>query len=55
MAYGEPCASRGARTVREGASTRRLPHDLYNTSDTRAEAKRVKAEEVQLKPQRHDY
>ena len=33
--YGEPCASRGARTVREGASTRRLPHDLYNTSDTR--------------------
>ena len=26
-AYGEPCASRGARTVREGASTRRLPHD----------------------------
>ena len=35
MAYGEPCASRGARTVREGASTRRLPHDLYNTSDTR--------------------
>ena len=25
--YGEPCASRGARTVREGASTRRLPHD----------------------------
>ena len=34
-AYGEPCASRGARTVREGASTRRLPHDLYNTSDTR--------------------
>jgi len=35
MAYGEPCASRGARTVREGASTRRLPHDLYHTSDTR--------------------
>ena len=34
-AYGEPCASRGARTVREGASKRRLPHDLYNTSDTR--------------------
>ena len=34
-AYGEPCALRGARTVREGASTRRLPHDLYNTSDTR--------------------
>lgn len=28
MAYGEPCASRGARTVREGASTRRLPHDF---------------------------
>ena len=34
-AYGEPCASRGARTVREGASTRRLPHDTYNTSNTR--------------------
>lgn len=34
--YGEPCASRGARTVREGASTRRLPHDLYNTSETRS-------------------
>ena len=34
-AYREPCASRGARTVREGASTRRLPHDTYNTSDTR--------------------
>ena len=33
--YGEPCASRGARTVREGASTRRLPHDTYNTSNTR--------------------
>ena len=33
--YGEPCASRGARTVREGASTRRLPHDMYNTSNTR--------------------
>lgn len=33
--YGEPCASRGARTVREGASTRRLPHDMFNTSDTR--------------------
>ena len=33
--YGEPCASRGARTVREGASTRRLPHDSFNTSETR--------------------
>ncbi|MXP74029.1 hypothetical protein GN277_00795 [Lachnospiraceae bacterium WCA-9-b2] len=39
MAYGEPCASRGARTVREGASTRRLPHDLYNTSDTRGQSR----------------
>ena len=29
---------RGARTVREGASTRRLPHDLYNTSETRSNA-----------------
>ena len=36
--YGEPCASRGARTVREGASTRRLPHDLLNTSDTRGQS-----------------
>jgi len=27
MAYGEPCASRGARTVREGVPTRCLPHD----------------------------
>lgn len=35
MADGEPCASRGARTVREGASTRRLPHDLYNNSITK--------------------
>ena len=35
MADGEPCASRGARTVREGASTRRLPHDMYNTSITK--------------------
>lgn len=34
-AYGEPCALRGARTVREGASTRRLPHDMYNTSVTK--------------------
>ncbi|NBJ83989.1 hypothetical protein D5274_19715 [bacterium 1XD42-94] len=34
-AYGEPCASRGARTVREGASTRRLPHDTYNTGESR--------------------
>ena len=33
--YGEPCASRGARTVREGASTRRLPHDTYNTGESR--------------------
>ncbi len=33
--YGEPCASRGARTVREGASTRRLPHDSFNTSENR--------------------
>lgn len=33
--YGEPCASRGARTVREGASTRRLPHDSYNQSENR--------------------
>ena len=33
--YGEPCASRGARTVREGASTRRLPHDTYNTGENR--------------------
>ena len=39
MAYGEPCASRGARTVREGASTRRLPHDLYNTSENRGREK----------------
>lgn len=35
MAYGEPCASRGARTVREGASTRRLPHDTFNTGESR--------------------
>ena len=33
--YGEPCASRGARTVREGASTRRLPHDTYNVGESR--------------------
>ena len=33
--YGEPCASRGARTVREGASTRRLPNDTYNTGESR--------------------
>ena len=33
--YGEPCASRGARTVREEASTRRLPHDTYNTGESR--------------------
>ncbi len=32
---GKPCASRGARTVREGASTRRLPHDSYNTGESR--------------------
>ena len=35
-AYGEPCASRGARTVWEGASARRLPHDICNTSETRS-------------------
>ena len=35
MVYGEPCALKGARTVREGASQRRLPHDMYNTGETR--------------------
>ena len=34
-AYGEPCASRGARTVREGASTRRLPHDTNTYGQSR--------------------
>ncbi len=33
--YGEPCASRGARTVREGASTRRLPHDTRTSSQSK--------------------
>ena len=32
-AYGEPCASRGARTVREGASTRRLPHEMMGIKE----------------------
>lgn len=35
MTDGEPCASRGARTVREGVPTRCLPHDTYNTGESR--------------------